>query len=66
MQANGVSAGRPPFDYSCDEKNIVATYDYSGADGVSFEARDLIGHLLVKDVGRRWTAAQVLEHAWFN
>lgn len=33
-------------------------------ENVSEEAKDLISHLLVKDVNKRYTADQVLSHSW--
>lgn len=35
-------------------------------DNISEDAKDLIRHLLVKDVRQRYTASDVLEHPWIN
>lgn len=34
--------------------------------GISADAKDLIAKLLVKDVSKRLTAADVLNHPWIN
>eukprot|EP00210_Caulerpa_lentillifera_P006194 g5918.t1 len=65
-------SGFPPF-YDRNEQvlfrkilNGVFTFDDPVWEDISDQAKDLIEKLLVKDVNVRYTAAQALEHCWFN
>jgi calcium-dependent protein kinase len=64
--------GSPPF-YGNDDDQIYAkvkegkfTMDSSEWDDVSNEAKDLIKSLLKKDVKKRLSAEQALNHIWFK
>eukprot|EP01116_Phalansterium_solitarium_P023407 TRINITY_DN8183_c0_g1_i2.p1 TRINITY_DN8183_c0_g1~~TRINITY_DN8183_c0_g1_i2.p1 ORF type:complete len:789 (+),score=158.08 TRINITY_DN8183_c0_g1_i2:154-2520(+) len=64
--------GFPPFFSEDDDEllEMVSTGEYSFPepfwDGISSEARELIGHLLQTDPTRRYTAEQFLQHPWFQ
>ena len=57
-----------PFDEESKSvlyKKILST-DYSIPKHVSPEAKDLIKRILVKDISKRLTISQIMEHPWFN
>lgn len=64
--------GSPPFFAEEDEEiyKLVkeGKFSMSGKDWmvVSPEAKDLIRHLLTKDISKRLSAQQALDHAWFK
>lgn len=64
--------GTPPFFAEDDEDiyNLVKAgkYDLSGSEwsDVSTEAKDLIRNLLIKDINKRFSAEQALNHEWFK
>ena len=67
-----ILAGRYPF-YDEDEQKIyqmvkVGEFNLNDAAwvGVSEEAKDLVRHLLEKDISKRYTATRALQHPWFN
>lgn len=45
-------------------KNGVYEYPEKEWSGISYEAKDLINHLLVKDASQRYSAEMVLNHPW--
>lgn len=65
-------SGNPPFLAEEDEQiyKLVrkGNYDISGGDWSlkSNEAKDLIKNLLVKDISKRYSAEQALNHQWFS
>ena len=65
-------SGRPPFNSSSEEGIIekvkVGRYDFKAAiwDKVSAEAKDLITKLLQKDVNKRLSALDALQHPWIK
>jgi len=64
--------GCPPFDgadnHEIFQQVIRAKVKMEGKDwvGISKEAKDLVNKLLDPDVKKRLTAAQALEHEWFQ
>lgn len=63
--------GSPPFNGS-DEQIIAkvkkGTWDFRGQawDSISDEAKDLVKKLMEKDIDRRLTAVEALEHDWIK
>ncbi len=64
--------GIPPF-YAEDDEDIyklvkIGKYKMSGKEWevVSSEAKDLIKNLLKKDISKRYSAEQALNHEWFK
>lgn len=68
----GSSCGweRGEFCQACQDQLFTSIqegcYDFPERDwgAISWQAKDLIGHLLVKDAGKRYTAEEVLRHPW--
>ena len=64
--------GRAPFDGKDDEEIIkkINSVDYNKNEPRlvkhSPEVRDLVSKLLEKDIDKRYSAKQALEHPWFN
>jgi len=61
--------GYPPFyadnDPALFKKIMACEYEFGeGWDAISYEAKDLVKNLLVKDPKKRLTATQVLKHPW--
>ncbi|CAN7989827.1 unnamed protein product [Ixodes pacificus] len=61
---------RGEFCQACQDQLFTSIqegcYDFPERDwgAISWQAKDLIGHLLVKDAGKRYTAEEVLRHPW--
>lgn len=64
--------GFPPFyeENQVDEMRKILSGDFEFVapyfDAVSQQAKELIGHMLVVQPAKRYTAQQVLDHPWFN
>lgn len=64
--------GCPPFSADTDEeifaKIKIGKYQFKGSvwNNISEEAKDLIKELLTKDIDKRLSAKQALEHPWFQ
>ena len=64
--------GRAPFDGKDDEEiiNKISTVDYNKDEPKlikhSPEVRDLVSKLLEKDIDKRYSAKEALEHPWFE
>ena len=64
--------GEPPFKGDNDEeiyrsvKEGKFTYDNEKWDQISNDAKDLINHLLIKDINKRYSAKKALIHPWIT
>ena len=64
--------GRAPFDGKDDEEiiNKISSVDYNKNEPRlvkhSPEVRDLVSKLLEKDINKRYSAKEALEHPWFE
>ena len=66
-----ILTGSPPFDENCPGKNVeeqICDGDFllpsSLWAGVSFEAKDLVNHLLVVNSQKRYNCDQTKKHDW--
>lgn len=63
-------SGKVPFPGESNKEiieNVLKAefhYDHEAFKSVSSEAKDLIGHLLIKDVDKRYTADDAFNHPW--
>jgi calcium-dependent protein kinase len=64
--------GYPPFNGKTDDDILnkvekgVFSMEGSIWNGITDEAKDLIRNLLTRDINKRFSAEQALEHPWFN
>lgn len=65
-------SGKVPFPGDCNKEIIENVlrgdyhFEHEAFQNVSIEARDLISRLLVKDVQKRYTAADAFNHPWIK
>jgi serine/threonine protein kinase len=63
-------SGKVPFPGESNKEIIENVlkgdyhFDYEAFKSVSNEAKDFISHLLVKDVSKRYSAADAYNHPW--
>ena len=63
-------SGQPPFKGGSDAeiyqsvKEGKYNFDNEKWDEISNDAKDLINHLLIKDINKRYSAKQALSHPW--
>jgi calcium-dependent protein kinase len=65
-------SGKVPFPGECNKEIIENVlrgeyhFEYEAFNRVTDEAKDLITHLLVKDVSKRYSAAEAYNHPWIQ
>lgn len=63
-------SGKVPFPGDSNKEiieNVLAGeyhFNHDGFKNVSNEVKDLIGHLLVRDVDKRYSAEEAYNHPW--
>jgi serine/threonine protein kinase len=59
-------SGTTPESVFKQVKEADYTFDHKEFESISQDAKDLISHLLEKDIKKRYTCSQALDHAWFT
>lgn len=65
-------SGKVPFPGESNKEiieNVLKaqyTFEYDSFKSVSDQAKDLISHLLVKDVDKRFSADDAFDHPWIK